>query len=356
MPTWGTGSLQELLRREEARTLGGQIQSLTFIDRSPPGPGFTSPHNWGLLLESATNSLLDAGFSIRTQPRYQIGNRSGREYEEPIAISPGRGTIDLVFNPTLALHRALRRPYQLRAPYVIRSIMAPPYMGMVAGIYLHLNAGPAGLNPEDQSIQTVEFLDNFSAEVVPSRLFESTVVDPPVARTDAANPSTTAIPGRLGFRILTDSDEPLVVAPGVTNGTFGDSASLNDAITIAYNPFSYAIASRAARDTNFPSGHPDLASGEFALLSLGQTGPNMTSDNGNDTFLFLHFPGAQGGYLVSKNLNASNLTSTDTLVIDATKEILATDLVLADRIAGLDPLVGFAGFYSTPSDGLLTRI
>ena len=145
------------------------------------------------------NSLLDAGFTIRTQPRFYIGNRSGREFEKPIAITPGRGTLDLVYNPALQLHRALRRPYALEAKYVIRSIMAPPYMNMVAGRYYHTSSAAAGLSPEDASTMTIEMLDNDDAEYIPARLYQLSAQ----TRGNDAESRTGAQP--TGFRQLTPS-------------------------------------------------------------------------------------------------------------------------------------------------------
>ena len=362
MPVWSAGSPQEMRRREDMRTLSGQIQSLTFVDRAPPGSRFTGDDVsvWGRLLESASNSLLDAGFQVRTQPRFQIGNRSGREYEQPIAITPGRGTIDLVYNPLLPLHAALRHPYALKASYVIRSVMAPPYMSMVAGIYDQVSGSPTGMNPEDQSIKTVEFLDNLGAEIIPSRLYQL------IETTIPATSDRASTPDLYQFSVLTDADESLPI--GARLGASAQPTISQDDITLAVNPTAAQIDARSTQ-TSSPTApaHPDLPSGAIAIVNnIAETntvlnwGDLTDSDTpGYDTFFLLHIPGEGGGYAVSPNHKDSDLSNVGrgipAPIGDPTPVLIATDRTLAMRMAALDPLVAYLGVYSTPTSGLLAR-
>ena len=177
-------SRYEMRRKEAARTLGGQVESLTFVQRAKPAAAFEEQDrfsiSWqnelfsdelGVLLTSAQNSLLYAGVTKRTVPRFQIGSRSGREFQQQVASSGNQGQITLVYNPSLRLHREFTNP-PLNSKYHITSIQAPPYMNCVSGVYEHISTDPVALAPEDQPMMAVNFLDNFGAEYVPGYFYQ----------------------------------------------------------------------------------------------------------------------------------------------------------------------------------------
>ena len=321
MPVFATGTPLAIRKAEAARTLGGQINSLTFIDRavgraslataataagSDPGNSYM-----GMLLQSATNSLMFAGNSKRTIPRFQIGSRSGREYQQQIALSGGEGTLNLVFNPALELHRELMAP-PLDSRYLIKSVMAPPYMNMVAGEYEHLRSGAVTLDPENQATMEVAFLDNFGAEYIPARLYQLT------------DRTATATGVRLDFSVLPEADADLVVALD----TDGDDMEFTD-------------------DTlNITAQNSGANDGEIAL-SVVDGGPNLSTGVGTsyDVVGILHVPGEQGGYAVSNNLKAANFSAGVDLVDED---------VFADRLVSSSAAMYF-GLYATPNTGLLFR-
>ena len=349
MPTWHQGTPLELARAEAARTLGGQIQSLTFIDRAPPANGFQNVGPLGHLLESATNSILDPGFNIRTQPRFQIGNRTGREYEQAIAIAPGRGTMDLVFNPALALHAALQQPYDLKAPYLVRSVMAPPYMNMIAGEYDHISSTPTTMDPEERPMKTVEWLDNYGSEIVPARLYQ---IRNATAPEDHATANMRR-PGILQFRVLDDADVPLPLYEGDDSSDWGRNPDGSEDIVVAYNPFN---ADTAAGPT---AGHDHAAvgAGEFHLIGNSDGAPNADRPQGMDDeeydiLILMHVPGARGGYIASANLKGSDFRD-DT--IKTAGLLVRNDPQFAQRLQTLDPIVAYLGIYATPTRNLLFR-
>ena len=316
MPVWTKGTPIQRRKSEAAKTQGTQVQSLTFIDRAAPATQFDATnHPFGLLLESATNSLLDAGFSIRTQPRFQIGNRSNREYEQPIAITPGRGGLDFVFNPQLRIHRELQRPYDLKSAYMVRSIMAPPYMNMIAGEYDHLSSSPVNMSADDQAVMSVELLDQYGAEYIPARLYQLTAMD------------RSSQPYEYTFTELEgQDDETLAVEEDASTGAPNNFVAASFQISVNN--------SGAAND------------GEFALHGTTII-PHTTGDTHYDGIVLLHMPGENGGYVVSGNLRTTDLSTAST--------VFATDATMAKRFNLADPIVAYLGVYATPSRGLLFR-
>ena len=366
MPTFGTGTRHEIRRLEASKTLGGQIQSLTFVDRAPPGTRFHFDdhwHPWGNLLESATNSLLYAGVQKRTVPRYQIGNRSGREYMQQTAITPGTGTIDLVFHPSQIIHREwMNAP--INARYMIRSIMAPPYMNLVAGEYDHISASMVALAPEDQSIMSVEFLDSFGAEYVPGVFYRlaqiEQVADVPVDEfVTGGHPTgpfvqydmermanSAAITVGNATRDLPRDDQPagtpagaphrygvgrLPVGDGAIDPTAGQQKGLDAGDPFNFGPgkirlimkedytatgpqqlyirvgdFSNPSYSSIAIDsTNPSSSRPRVAiAGRLPAYSIPPIRGQFTQRTHRNVVAVLHVPGEQGGWAISGDLNA----------------------------------------------------
>lgn len=313
MPTFETGSPHELRRKQAAKTLGPQIQSLTFFERAKPAPAFPNQESTlGLLLAGANNSLFNAGFQIRTQPRFQIGNRTGREFEQRIAITPGRGTLDVIYNPALPLHRELAAP-NLEGEYLVRSVMAPPWMNMAASQYEVVSSTGVSLNTEDQPMTTIELLDNYGAEVVPSLLMQLEV--------DGRDGGPTE---SLSFKTLTGTATSLTVGRDDSNADQDIDLGQAGVVTIEITTATGAIAFATS------GGLPDLSA---------------STANGFDTMVLLHMPGAGGGYVAGANLKDVALSG----------GTIATDKAMTDRIIAAERLTMYMGIYSTESTGLLFR-
>lgn len=324
MPIFNDGSGPYANRRlEAARTLGGQIQSLTFIERAAPREKFDPPESpIGLLLNSATNSLLLAGNTKRFVPRFQIGSRSGREYQQQIAIAGGQGELSLVYNPTLPLHRELTDP-PLDAQYHITSIMAPPYMCASVGVYDHAGSGVTALQPEAQTIMPVNMLDQYGAVPIPQALYEYSGVNTVAA--DDINYEFTPVRG------LPDGHNGKLVVGIDDDGselTWTDSNAWVAVFGLGSSP-----------------------SGVFALsLPQATALPDLSAaDNrGHNLMAVLHVPGEMGGYLVSDNMKAFNLSISSGITI-------GTDEKLATRIVGLKAPAMYLGIYALATDNLLYR-
>ena len=314
MPVFASGTPLQIRKKEAARTLGGQVQSLTFIDRANPLAtiGHATSNPLGMLLEAATNSLMFAGVSKRLVPRFQIGSRSGREYQQQIAVSGGEGSLNLVFNPNLFLHRELMDPPK-DAQYHIVSFMAPPYMNCVAGVYDHVRSGAVTLDPENQATMEVAFLDNFGARYVPGRLYQKTgTIAAPISGIATVN-----------FSVLDDSDNTLKL--GVDSA--GDDINLiTDNLTVTIN----------------------LSGANVGQINLNAivSGPDLASGTGQDTLILLHIPGETGGYALSPNLNNTDLSSTTTI---------ETNLDLTKRMLDNANNAMYLGIYSIDEDDLLFR-
>ena len=312
MPVFATGTPLAIRKAEAARTLGGQINSLTFIDRAAPRPEFGADYPFGRLLEAATNSLMFAGNSKRTIPRFQIGSRSGREYQQQIALSGGEGTLNLVFNPALELHRELMAP-PLDSSYLIRSIMAPPYMNMVAGQYEHLRSGAVTLDPENQATMEVTMLDNFGARYVPARLYQS----------GAFTTSSTFV--SVTFNPVPNANENLIVGKesGGNNILWSDSSGGD--LHVDFN-----------------------ATG---AIELGQItgGADLETGTGQDTVIIIHIPGETGGYIISSNLSNTDFSASGGV------DLSTGETDIAGRVIANPNRAMYLGVYSIDEDTLLFR-
>lgn len=312
MPAFATGTPLEIRRKEAARTLGGQINSLTFIDRAAPRPTIDAAKPFGLLLESATNSLMFAGLTKRTIPRFQIGSRSGREYQQQIAVSGGEGTINLVFNPALELHRELMAPPR-EAAYLIRSVMAPPYMNMVAGQYDHLRSGAVALDPENQATMEIAMLDNFGARYVPGRLYQSGAV------TKQATVLSVTFAG---------------VPEGTPDLKVGEESGGSD---IEWS------------DSSGGDLHVDFNATGTVELGQISSGANLATGTGQDTVIIIHIPGEIGGYIISSNLSNTNFAASGGV------DLATGETELCARVIANPNQAMFLGVYSIDEDNLLFR-
>ena len=323
----GEGRLEQQ-RQEAQRTLSGQINSLTFVERAAARSKFTGDDAGplGLLLNSASNSLLFAGVTKRTVPRLYIGSASGWEYQQQIAVSGGQGSLNLVFNPAQQLHRELMAPPK-DAQYHIVSFTAPPYMNCVAGVYDHLSSEPVALSPEEPPVMPVSMLDNLGAEYVPARFYQMTG-------------RNTTDRNLYNFDPITGGDEPLVVRA---------------------NPAATQQAERATvwTDRDTTGGGSALivemetaAPGPGTITLKGQANMQNLSATGNtiihyDLLVLLHIPGAPGGYVASPNLRLNDFT-TDT-------ELATDETVLARRMLAEEAPTMYLGIYATASQNLLFR-
>ena len=175
MPLFQTGNPQQIRRKEDVLTPGAQKDSLTFLERGSPRPKFptTTPDltAMGLMLTGHSGVFFQPGATRRTAPRSQMSNRSGWEFQKPVAISGNQGTIELLYNPSLQLHRELAAVNLLEEYWRVVTFQAPPYMNCVAGEVTHLSASGSGLTAEDSDTMTVTVLDQFGASYVPGMLW-----------------------------------------------------------------------------------------------------------------------------------------------------------------------------------------
>ena len=162
-------------------------------------------------------------------PRFQIGSRSGREFQQQIAASGGQGQLTLVYNPSLRLHQELTQP-PLDAQYHIASFQAPPYMNCVAGVYDHIASDPVTLSGEDQPLMPVTMLDNYGAEHIPGRFYQSRGEVSPPGQGESGfdfKVEMQLVPGQTESPLVvaraTADGAPLVWQPGSITLTFEDS-------------------------------------------------------------------------------------------------------------------------------------
>ena len=176
MPLYTPGATRsERIRKEDSLTPGAQKNSLTFIERGTPRPKFTGDglNSLGLLLSGHTGTFFQPGATRRTTPRSQMSNRSGWEFQKPVAISGNQASIELLYNPSLRLHRELAAVGLLEEYWRVVTFMAPPFMNAVAGEFLALSASGSGLTDEESDTMSITVIDQFGSEYIPGTLWQS---------------------------------------------------------------------------------------------------------------------------------------------------------------------------------------
>ena len=308
--TPGTTTIREAQRQEERLTPGGQLNSLTFLERSLGRPKYAEVEGagpMGILLTGHQGSMFHPGTTKREVTRTQMSNKSGWEYPQDVAITGNSGNLELVYNPSLLLHRELVEA-PIRSRWQVVGVAAPPLMNMVAGEFLHLSASENGMQRDQQLVQTVQMRDLYGARYVPGALFGlkarevvGGTITYTVERVDgrnAPNPkfSDTHVP------ILT-ADKTLAVNTGT--GAFG--LSLGD----------------QGSGTDF--------SGTASSYDIG---------------ILCHSPGI--GYLMSENLNDQNFNVSTSIAV-------GIDMAFATALSESESAAMFIGVYATPAGGLMYR-
>ena len=175
MPLFTPGATRQArIRKEESLVPGAQKDSLTFVERGTPRPKFTGSNpSLGLLLEGHTGTFFQPGATRRTAPRSQMSSRSGWEFQKPVAISGNQANIELLYNPSLRLHRELAAVSQLEEFWRVVTFMSPPFMNCVAGEFMALSASGGGITAEESETMTVAVVDQFGAEYITGMLWQS---------------------------------------------------------------------------------------------------------------------------------------------------------------------------------------